>query len=96
MLPLLQGKEYNQEEMLGIGFNKSFFKDKLPITLMVAIPTQVIPKRTYSEIYMPDLNITRYEDARVNSFVISLNIRYNISNNKARKFSKELIIDKEK
>lgn len=96
MLPLLQGKEYNQEEMLGIGINKSFLKDKLPITLMVSIPTQVIPKRTYRKIKIPNLNIERYEDARVNSFVISLNMRYNISNNKVRKSSKELIIDKEK
>lgn len=96
MLPLLQGKEYNQEEMLGIGFNKYFLKDKLPITLMIAIPTQVIPKKTYKKIDIQDLNIARFEDARVNSLAISLNIRYNISNNKARKLSKELIIDKEK
>lgn len=95
-LPLLQGREYAQHEMLGFGINKSFLKNQLPVTLMIGVPTNLISKRTYRQIEIPGYRSTIYGDEGVNSFMISLNIRYNIGNGKARRYSNETTIEQEK
>lgn len=48
-LPLLQGKQYDEEEKLFVGTSYSLLKGKLPISLEVSIPTSMISKKTYTK-----------------------------------------------
>lgn len=95
-LPLLQGREYFQEELLGCGVNRMFFDNKCSATLMFGLPTNLISKRTFREIDIEGYRSVTYGDGRMNSFIVSLNVRYSLGNGKARRYSSETQIEQEK
>ena len=68
-LPLLQGKQYDEEEKLFVGTSYSLLKGKLPISLEVSIPTSMISKKTYTKVSLPNFAYQIYGDNRVNAFV---------------------------
>jgi len=94
--PLLQGREYFQEELFFIGANKMFFQDKMAVSLRVSLPTKIIPKDTYKEINTPDFKYQSYGDGRVNSFALSLNIRFLFGNKKSQRSTQGVQIEQEK
>ena len=68
-LPLLQGKQYDEEEKLFVGTSYSLLKGKLPISLEVSIPTSMISKKTYTKVSLSNFAYQIYGDNRVNAFV---------------------------
>ena len=66
-LPLLQGKQYDEEEKLFVGTSYSLLKGKLPISLEVSIPTSMISKKTYTKVSLPNFAYQIYGDNRVNA-----------------------------
>lgn len=95
-LPLLQGREYMQEEILLLGVNKLFLNDKLSTTLAFAMPTGLLSKRTFHQIEIPEFRSITYGDSRFNSYVVSLNLRFRIGNNKSKRQSQKSVIEHEK
>ena len=96
LFPLLQGREYFQEELFSVGANKMFFHDKMAVSLVVSLPTKIIPKNTYKEIDIPDFKYQSYGDGRINSFVLSLNIRLLLGNKKSKSNTQGIQIEQEK
>lgn len=84
-IPLLMGREYMQEEVFMLGVNKSFWDDRLSATFVFAMPTNILPKRTFQQIEIPEFHSITYNDSRLNSYVISLNLRMRIGNNRNSK-----------
>ncbi len=84
--PLLQGKQYTQNEQLMFGVNTSVLKNKLSVMLVSTIPTNVISKRNYSKINISDYQYTTWDNDKVNNSIVLLSIRYNIGKGKASKW----------
>ena len=95
-IPLLQGREYNQEEDFGVGVNWKLLNGKLPVTMKMYFPTKLLSKRTYTSIDIPDYCATNYGDDRWYTFSFSVNVRYNFGKGKITKRSSSLEIEKEK
>lgn len=74
-LPLLQGKQYDEEEKLFVGTSYSLLKGKLPISLEVSIPTSMISKKTYTKVSLPNFAYQIYGDNRVNAFVALISVK---------------------
>lgn len=95
--PLLQGTQFTEEESLSFGLNRSFCKGRMPISLMVRVPTQAISKCRYTKIEMDSYKTSNYSDDRVNNFALMFSVQYKIGGGKStRKNYNETIIDKEK
>lgn len=96
-IPLLKGREYMQEEVFMLGVNKSFWDDKLSATFAFAMPTNILPKRIFQQIEIPEYRSITYNDSRLNSYVISLNLRMRIGSNRNSKHQiQRLPIEQEK
>lgn len=95
-LPLLQGVEYGQEEMLTIGAIGKLCKGKLSISVNFAIPTSIISKRTYRDISIQNFRFTSWEDNRVNNALVQLGLRLNIGKGNASKSDNQNLSEKEK
>lgn len=76
--PLLQGKQYNEEEQLFVEAMVLLLKDKLSLSAQFSIPTNAISKRTYTAIDIPDFKYTTWGNNRVNNTSIRVSLRYNI------------------
>ena len=96
MEPLPQGKRYNQQENLVVGFNYPFCKGRLSLSGLLSIPVNAIDKRTYTKIDIPGFKYETYGDDRINSFVAKINLRYNFGRGKAKRSSNAYITDTEK
>lgn len=94
--PLLQGKEYVQEEQLAIGLRRSFFNSRLVVALQGTIPVQAISKIGWRKIDIPGYRTQSWTDDRVNQSLLMLNIRFAIGNGKSRKTDNSLATEKEK
>lgn len=81
-LPLLQGKQYDEEEKLFVGTSYSLLKGKLPIFLEVSIPTSMISKKTYTKVSLPNFAYQIYGDNRVNAFVALISVKYSLGKGK--------------
>lgn len=95
-LPLLQGEEYGQEEMLVFGAMGRLCKGRLSLALNVAIPVSLIPKRTYRDISIQDFRFTSWEDHRVNNAMVQLSLRFNIGKGEASKTDNRNLSENEK
>lgn len=95
-LPLLQGKQYDEEEKLFVGTSCSLLKGKLPISLEVSIPTSLISKKTYTKVSLPNFAYQTYGDNRVNAFMILISIKYRLGKGKATKVNNSKNLDEEK
>ncbi|MBQ7942002.1 MAG: outer membrane beta-barrel protein [Muribaculaceae bacterium] len=95
-LPLLQGKEYGQEESLKFVVGKTFFNNRMPVSFMVTIPTCAISKHTYQRVDLPGFKSYNWSDDRVNRFMVALNVRYNIGKGRVNRSQNKAIIDNEK
>lgn len=95
-LPLLQGKQYDEEEKLFIGTSCSLLKGKLPISLEVSIPTSMISKKTYTKVSLPNFAYQTYGDNRVNAFVALISVKYSLGKGKTTKLNNSKNLDMEK
>lgn len=95
-LPLLQGKQYDEEEKLFVGTSYSLLKGKLPISLEVSIPTSMISKKTYTKVSLPNFAYQTYGDNRVNAFVALISIKYSLGKGKTTKLNNSKNLDMEK
>ena len=95
-LPLLQGKQYYEEEKLFVGTSYSLLKGKLPISLEVSIPTSMISKKTYTKVSLPNFAYQTYGDNRVNAFVALISVRYSLGKGKTTKLNNSKNLDMEK
>ena len=95
-LPLLQGKQYDEEEKLFIGTSCSLLKGKLPISLEVSIPTSMISKKTYTKVSLPNFAYQIYGDNRVNAFVALISVKYSLGKGKTTKLNNSKNLDMEK
>lgn len=95
-LPLLQGKQYDEEEKLFVGTSYSLLKGKLPISLEVSIPTSMISKKTYTKVSLPNLAYQIYGDNRVNAFVALISVKYSLGKGKTTKLNNSKNLDMEK
>ena len=77
-MPLLQGKQYSQDEKFMLGAMTSLLKDKLSLSIAFSIPTNAISKRMYTAIDTQGFQFTSWEDDRVNNTLMQVNLRYNI------------------
>lgn len=94
--PLLQGMQYNEEENLYLGAMYPLLGGKLPISLTVSIPTELISKQTYTKINLPKFNYQMFGDNRVNAFVAQISIKYNFGKGKTAKMDNSKVVDVEK
>lgn len=94
--PLPQGEIYSQGETLELGINYSFLNRRLPISLVFNFPVSLLSKTTYTKINIPGFRDETYRDNRINSFAISLNIRFNLGKGKVNKEYNSYYLDKEK
>ncbi len=94
--PLLQGKQYNEEEKLLIGTSYSLLKGKLPISLSVGIPTALISKKTYTKINLPNFTYQTFGDNRVNAFIAQISIKYSLGKGRTTRQDNSKNIDIEK
>ena len=95
-LPLLQGKQYYEEEKLFVGTSYSLLKGKLPISLEVSIPTSMISKKTYTKVSLPNFAYQIYGDNRVNAFVALISVKYSLGKGKTTKLNNSKNLDVEK
>ena len=95
-LPLLQGKQYDEEEKLFVGTSYSLLKGKLPISLEVSIPTSIISKKTYTKVSLPNFAYQTYGDNRVNAFVALISVKYSLGKGKTTKLNNSKNLDVEK
>ena len=95
-LPLLQGKQYYEEEKLFVGTSYSLLKGKLPISLEVSIPTSMISKKTYTKVSLPNFAYQTYGDNRVNAFVALISVKYSLGKGKTTKLNNSKNLDMEK
>ena len=95
-LPLLQGKQYDEEEKLFVGTSYSLLKGKLPISLEVSIPTSMISKKTYTKVSLPNFAYQTYGDNRVNAFVALISVKYSLGKGKTTKLNNSKNLDMEK
>ena len=95
-LPLLQGKQYDEEEKLFVGTSFSLLKGKLPISLEVSIPTSMISKKTYTKVSLPNFAYQTYGDNRVNAFVALISVKYSLGKGKITKLNNSKNLDMEK
>lgn len=95
-LPLLQGKQYDEEEKLFVGTSYSLLKGKLPISLEVSIPTSMISKKTYTKVSLPNFAYQIYGDNRVNAFVALISVKYSLEKGKTTKLNNSKNLDMEK
>lgn len=94
-LPLLQGKQYDEEEKLFVGTSYSLLKGKLPISLEVSIPTSMISKKTYTKVSLPNFAYQIYGDNRVNAFVALISVKYSLGKGKTTKLNNSKNLDME-
>lgn len=94
--PLLQGKQYDEEESLQLGASCSLAKGKMSVSLAFDIPTALISKQTYTKIELPNFRYQMCGDDRVNAFMANLNIKYALGRGKASRKYNERKNDKEK
>lgn len=95
-LPLLQGKQYYEEEKLFVGTSYSLLKGKLPISLEISIPTSMISKKTYTKVSLPNFAYQTYGDNRVNAFVALISVKYSLGKGKTTKLNNSKNLDMEK
>lgn len=95
-LPLLQGKQYYEEEKLFVGTSYSLLKGKLPISFEVSIPTSMISKKTYTKVSLPNFAYQTYGDNRVNAFVALISVKYSLGKGKTTKLNNSKNLDVEK
>lgn len=95
-LPLLQGKQYDEEEKLFVGTSYSLLKGKLPISLEVSIPTSMISKKTYTKVSLPNFAYQTYGDNRVNAFVALISVKYSLGKGKTTMLNNSKNLDVEK
>ena len=95
-LPLLQGKQYDEEEKLFVGTSFSLLKGKLPISLEVSIPTSMISKKTYTKVSLPNFAYQIYGDNRVNAFVALISVKYSLGKGTTTKLNNSKNLDMEK
>ena len=95
-LPLLQGKQYNEEERLFVGTSCSLLKGKLPISLEVSIPTSLISKKTYTNVSIPNFNYQTCGDNRVNAFKALISVKYSLGKGNTTKLNNSKNLDVEK
>lgn len=95
-LPLLQGKQYDEEEKLFVGTSYSLLKGKLPISLEVSIPTSMISKKTYTKVSLPNFAYQIYGDNRVIAFVALISVKYSLGKGKTTKLNNSKNLDVEK
>lgn len=95
-LPLLQGKQYDEEEKLFVGTSYSLLKGKLPISLEVSIPTSMISKKTYTKVSLPNFAYQIYGDNSVNAFVALISVKYSLGKGKTTKLNNSKNLDMEK
>ncbi|MBV3387250.1 outer membrane beta-barrel protein [Segatella copri] len=95
-LPLLQGKQYDEEEKLFVGTSYSLLKGKLPISLEVSIPTSMISKKTYTKVSLLNFAYQIYGDNRVNAFVALISVKYSLGKGKTTKLNNSKNLDMEK
>lgn len=94
--PLPQGIRYNQQETLAIGCFKNLLKGRLTLSAMLMIPVQAIDKQTYTLIDIPGFRSETRGDDRVNSFLVQLNLRFNLGKGKVSKSNNSYVTDSEK
>lgn len=95
-LPLLQGEEYSQEEMLMLGIMSPLCKGKLSLAVNFALPTSLVSKRTYTDIAIPDFKFTSWKDDRVNNALVQVSVRYNFGKGSATKSNNQNRSESEK
>ncbi len=95
-LPLLQGEEYGQEERFMLGAMSSLCKGKLSLSATFVLPTNLVSKRTYRDINIPNFRHTSWEDDRVNNALMQISIRYNIGKGRASKSNNQNRSESEK
>lgn len=95
-LPLLQGKQYDEEENLMLGVRYPFLGGKLPVSFGIKLPVSALSKQTYSEISIPGYSYRMEGNHQVNNFLISLNVRFNMGKGQAKHNYNSSNIDVEK
>lgn len=95
-LPLLQGEEYAQQEMLSVGAMGTLCKGRLSLSVNFAIPASLISKRTYRDVSLPDFRFTSWADDRVNNALVQVGLRFNIGKGEASKADNRNMSENEK
>lgn len=94
--PLPQGIRYGQDDTLVFGASYPFLKGKMPVSVQIAFPTNLISKQTYTKIDIPGYKSVLYGDDRLNTCLFRINIRYNIGKGKVTKQRNAVVTDSEK
>lgn len=94
--PLPQGIRYRQEEVLQFGASYPFLKGKMPVSIQIGFPTNLLSKQTYTKINIPGYKSALYGDAPFYSYMFRINIRYNIGKGKVTKQRNAVVTDSEK
>lgn len=84
-LPLLQGREYTQEESLRLGVSARLLRDKLQLSAFGLLPVQALAKRVYSTVTIPGYSQTTWSDDRVYNGAVVVSLRWNLGNNRSSK-----------
>ncbi len=83
--PMLQGKQYNEEEDLCLTVSYPLQEGKLPISIMVKVPSELISKQTYTKVDTPNFSYHQYGDDRVNAFCAVLSVKFIMGKGKTSK-----------
>ena len=78
------------------GASYPFLKGKMPVSVQLVFPTNLISKQTYTKIDIPGYKSALYGDDRFYSYMFRINIRYNIGKGKVTKQRNAVVTDSEK
>ena len=95
-LPLLQGREYGQEEKLAVGLNKALLKNRVTLSLMGTIPVSAISKLRWQKIDIPGHRSATYVNDKVNQAILMASLKMALGNNKSTTRKNSLELEKEK
>jgi hypothetical protein len=94
--PLLQGYTHRPIDMLKLTAQKVFFKNHLSAALSVQFPVRTSHRLTTTTINTPGYQSVTHVDNRINNSMVSLNLRVAFGNQKARRLSNSMNLEKEK
>lgn len=95
-LPLLQGREYTQEEDLQLGVSARLLRGKFQLSAVGLLPVQALAKRVHSTVAIPGYSQTTWGDDRVYNGAVVVSLRWNLGNNRASKQENQVRETREK
>lgn len=93
--PLLQGREYNQQEVLFLSVRKGLFKNRLSLSLTGSIPVSLISKTRWTKVEIPDFKSATFTNDKVNNSMVMFSVYALIGNSRSRSADNALRLEKE-